>query len=188
MFSFCQRTDFFVLCTEQGGRLFATAGYLLGPHICLSFPLSALGTDRNIRRLVDQRVLRNFIKQWAIPNHFSLSMSFPPSPFSFDVIQERPASHFHSLRDSFFWSISECLSPWRTWLLPSTPGSTFRLLLRAHLQGFQRQPSFPQGEEELTFSAVVYRHDLTSYSSLNKRITCYWFQHIQTKSKVSATA
>ncbi len=172
MFSFCQWTDFFVLGTEQDRRLFATAGYLLGAHICLSFPLSALGTDRNIRRLVDQRVLRTFIKQWAIPNHFSLFISFPPSHFSFDVIQERPASHFHSLCDSFFLSISEWLSPWRTWLLLSTPGSTFRLPLRAHLQGFQRQTSFPQGEEELTLSAVVYRHDLTSNSSSNKRITC----------------
>lgn len=169
MFGFCQWTDFFVLCTEQDRRLFATAGYLLGPHICLSFPLSALGTDRNIRRLVDQRVLRNFIKQWAIPNHFSLFISF--SHFSFDEIQERPASHFHSFCDCFFLSISEWLSPWRTWLLLSTPGSTFRLPLRAHLQEFQRQTSFPQGEEELTLSAVVYRHDLTSNSSSNKRIT-----------------
>lgn len=172
MFAFCQRTEFFVLGTERGWRLFATAGYLLGPHICLSFPLSALGTDRNIRRLVDLRVLRNIIKQWAIPNHFSLFISFSPSHFSFDGIQERPASHFHSLCDSFFLSISEWFSPWRTWLLLSTPGSVFRLPLRAHLQGFQRQTSFPQGEEELTLSAVVYRYDPTSNSSLNKRITC----------------
>ncbi len=110
MFSFCQQTDLFVFGTEQDGRRFATAGYLLGPHICLLFPLSALGTGRNIRRLVDQRVLRNFIKQWAIPKHFSLFIYFPPSHFSFDVIQERPASHVHSLCDSFFLSISEWLS------------------------------------------------------------------------------
>lgn len=77
MFSFCQQTDSSVLCTEQGGKLFATTGYLLGPHICLSFPLSALGTDRNIRRLIDQRVLRNFIKQWAIPNHSRSLYVFP---------------------------------------------------------------------------------------------------------------
>lgn len=133
MFAFRQPANFFVLHTERVGRLYATAGYLLSPHICLSFPLCALGKESNIRWLIDQRVLRNFIKQWAIPNHFRCFISFPPSAVSFDEIQERPASHFHSLRDSFFSSISEWLSPWRTWLPPSTPGSTFRLPLRAHL-------------------------------------------------------